>query len=239
MFYVTGNTLTGPVHQAGQEIGRGHTKQTGQHDVGQAHPANRTIWDRLTLQTEPYGTGSFCKQTHLRQVHPSNKTIWISPPYQDYDMGESHSAKKPFGTGLPQNKTIWDGSPWKTEPLQIYITDPENRGKGSAWAELLQQARLPKITICERHTLQTEPFDHAHRQITHLEQSHSANRTLWSSSPLKQKEFWTGSPCKQNHLIMLTDKQNYLEQAHPAGQTISDTLTPIAEVFDIDVCIHW
>jgi hypothetical protein len=48
-------------------------------------------------------------------------------------------------------------------------------------------------TIWNSFTLQTEPFDHAYPA---------------------SKPFGTGSPCKQNHLIMLTDKPNHLEQVN-------------------------
>ncbi len=88
------------------------------------------------------------KQNHLEQAHPAKRTIWSCSP---------------------GSKTIWN-----------------------------------------RLTLQREPFDHAHRQA---------------------KPFGTGSLCKENHLIMLTGKQNHLEQAHP-GQAYS-----IAVVSDKDFCI--
>jgi hypothetical protein len=119
------------------------------YDTGKSHSANKTIWDRLTLKTKPFGT-----------AHPEKQNLF-------------------------------------RYTLLTQITGP--LGKGSALAELLQQARLPKRTIWERHALQTEPLDHAHRQV---------------------KPFGTSSPCKQNHFIMLTGKQHHLEQAHPAGRTI-------------------
>jgi hypothetical protein len=170
--------------------------------MGQAHPANRTIWDRLTLQTEPNGTGSPCKQTNrtiwdrgrftLKQTNRTNRTIWdmLTLQKEPNETG-SQCKQNHMGQAHPANRTIWDKLTLQTEPYGTGA--PCKQTNRTIWDRgrlTLKQTNRTNRTIWDRLILQTEPYG--------------------TGSPFKTETYKTGSFCKQT----------LLRQVHPSSITI-------------------